>query len=102
MRIIARRMLKNYWENYKGANQPALESALKAWFLEVRNAEWNNANEIKQQFGSASILKNGRVVFNVCGNNFRLVVSVNFERKIVFTRWVGTHEEYDQIDVEEI
>lgn len=102
MRVISLPTIREYWESYEGANQPALENSLKAWYYETRHAEWNNANEIKQKYGNASILKNGRVVFNICGNNFRLIVGVNYGRKIVYIKWIGTHEEYDAIDAEEV
>ena len=80
----------------------SLEQALKAWFREVKRAQWNNANELKQKYRSASILKNGRVVFNICGNKFRLIVGVNYSVKVVYIKWLGTHTEYDDIDAEEV
>lgn len=102
MLILSRKALRTYWETYKGADQPALEEALKAWFREVKKAQWANANALKQKYGSASILKGGRVVFNICGNKFRLVVGVNYSAKVVYVKWVGTHAEYDDIDAEEV
>jgi mRNA interferase HigB len=102
MRIISRKTIKGYWEVYGRSDQPALESALKAWYREVKKAEWQNANDVKRHYRSASILKKGRVVFNICGNKFRLVVWVNYSVGIVYIRWVGTHAEYDAIDAEEV
>lgn len=102
MQILSRRALRDYWEAYGGADQPALEEALKSWYREVKQAQWSTANQLKQKYRSASILKNGRVVFNICGNKFRLVVGVNYSVKIVYIKWVGTHTEYDDIDAEEV
>ena len=97
MHIIARKTLISYWE----ANLET-ELHLKAWFAEVQKAEWSNPAEIKAQYRSASILKNNRVVFNICGNKHRLIVRINYESKTVFIRFLGTHEEYDKINAEEI
>ena len=102
MQIISRRALKMYWESYSGSDQPALEQALKAWYREVKQARWSNANELKQKYCGASILKNGRIVFNICGNKFRLVVGVNYSLEVVYIKWLGTHTEYDDIDAEEV
>jgi len=102
MQILSKKSLRDYWEAYRGADQPALEQALKSWFREVKRAQWQNANELKQKFRSASILKNGRVVFNICGNKFRLVVGVNYSVNVVYIKWIGTHTEYDNIDSEEV
>ena len=102
MQILSRKALRDYWETYQGADQPALEQALKAWYREVKQAQWSSANELKQKYGSASVLKKGRVVFNICGRKFRLVVGVNYSVKVVYIKWVGTHTEYDGIDAEEV
>lgn len=96
------RRRRDYWESYRGAEQAALEQALKSWYREVKQAQWSTANQLKQKYRSASILKNGRVVFNICGNKFRLIVGVNYSAKIVYIKWVGTHTEYDDIDAEEV
>ncbi len=97
MRIIARSTLRNFWQKHKDAEQP-----LKAWFAEAKRARWENPNQIKRQYKSASILKNGRVVFNIAGNKYRLVVRINYKSKILFIRFIGTHDDYDTINVEEI
>lgn len=83
--------------SHKDAEQP-----LKSWFREAKKAKWNSANEIKAQYSSASILKNNRVIFNIAGNKYRLVVQINYRLKIVFIRFIGTHAEYDKIDAEKI
>ncbi len=97
MRVIARKTLKDYWEK-----EPRTEQELKAWFAEAEAAEWKNPADVKAKYGNASILKDGRVVFNICGNNYRLVVWINFEFRTVYVRFVGTHKEYDKIDVQRI
>ncbi|WP_081837416.1 type II toxin-antitoxin system HigB family toxin [Xanthobacter sp. 91] len=102
MHILSMKALRDYWETYKGADQVALEQALKSWYREVKNAQWSTANEIKDKYRSASILKNGRVVFNICGNKFRLIVGVNYKLKTVYVKWVGTHADYDGINAEEV
>ena len=94
MRIIAKRTLREFWEKHSNSEQQLL-----AWYRETLKAEWNSPNEIKQAYVSASILKNSRVVFNICGNKYRLVVEINYKRKWIFIRFVGTHKEYDKIDV---
>lgn len=99
MVIIARRSLCEFWESPGRGNS---EQALKAWFAEVKAADWSNPAELKTQFRSASILKSGRVVFNICGNKYRLVVWVNYCCRTIYIKFVGTHAEYDAIDVESI
>jgi mRNA interferase HigB len=97
MRIIARSSLKQFWEKHGGAEQP-----LKAWFQEARQATWGGPSDIKAGYRSASILKNGRVVFNIGGNRYRLVVRIHYRVGLVYIRFVGTHEEYDRINAGEI
>ncbi len=100
MRIIARKTIRQYWETCPGADQPALERALKAWYREAKRARWTTSSDVKRKYGSASILKNNRVVFNICGNRFRLVARVNYSVGIVYIKWVGSHGDYDDIDAE--
>ena len=97
MRIIARKALVDFWEEYPDAEQP-----LKAWFKEVKSVEWTKPSDIKLLYRHASILQNGRAVFNIAGNKYRLVVKINYVIGIVYIRFVGTHEEYDKIDVQTI
>lgn len=97
MRVISRKRLKDYWQQ-----QPEAEQELKAWFAEAENADWAKPTDVKAKYGSASILKEGRVVFNICGNNHRLVVRINYEFHIIYIRFVGTHEKYDAIDAQTI
>lgn len=92
-RIFAKSTLREYWETY-----PETEQYLKTWYETAISSDWKTPAEIKQTYASASILKDGRVVFNVKGNSFRLVVKFNFEKQWAFIRFVGTHQEYDKID----
>lgn len=93
MRIIAGKTLINYWQKINEA-----KTELEAWFAEAKSAEWTSPADIKTMYGNASILKDGRVVFNICGNKFRLVVWINHKFKTIYIRFIGTHKEYDAID----
>lgn len=97
MRVIARKTLKDYW-----AKHPTTEQELKAWFAEVENADWKTPAEVKAKFGNASILKDGRVVFNICGNNHRLVVWINYAFHTIYIRFLGTHKEYNAINAQTV
>lgn len=100
MRIIARRILKHYVDKRAGhRDQPALKTALDAWFDEVRNATWQNAADVKRSYATASIVTADRIVFNIKGHSHRLVVAVDFEKSIVFIERIGTHADHDRIDV---
>lgn len=93
MRVIAKKILRQFWEVHDDAEEP-----LKTWYKEVFQASWTHPADIKAAFSKASILKGGRVVFNICGNKYRLVVDINYARKWVFIRFIGTHSDYDKID----
>ena len=97
MRVIAKKILREYWEKQAGA-----EGQLKTWYKEACKAKWNSPNDIKSEYPKASILKSGRVVFNICGNKYRLIVQINCFRKWVFIRFIGTHRECDMIDADKI
>jgi mRNA interferase HigB len=97
MRIIARNTLIKFWEVHPDAEQP-----LKSWFDETQNALWDTPNELKKQFRNASIITKKRVVFNIKGNSYRLIVDIEYRIGIVFIIWIGTHKEYDNINVKEI
>jgi mRNA interferase HigB len=100
MRIIARRTLKQFVDARAGhRDKPALKAALDAWYAEVRAAEWSNTADVKRHYATASIIAADRIVFNIKGNSYRLVVAVDFEKAIVFIKWIGTHADYDRIDV---
>jgi mRNA interferase HigB len=100
MRIIAKRTLTDFVQNnphYSDAKAP-----LEAWHSEVKKAQWQTPTEIKAQYRNASILKSGRVVFNIAGNKYRLVVSINFPAQIVYIKFIGSHQEYDKINVNKL
>lgn len=97
MRIIARKTLKSFWEKH-----PDSEEALTAWFRIAEDADWAKPSDVKTTLRSASILKDGRVVFNIHGNVYRLVVWINYEYRVIYIRFVGTHTQYDKIDVQTI
>lgn len=97
MRIIARPKLKAFADKHPGAKAP-----LDAWWAEARSAQWESPADIKASYRSASILKGGRVVFNIGGNKYRLIVKFDYKKGIGFVRFVGTHGEYDRIDAERV
>jgi mRNA interferase HigB len=97
LNVIARRTLRTYWEGH-----PDAEAQLKAWYVEAKHATWRIPQDIKKRYGSASFPGNNRVVFNICGNKYRLVVHIKYEFKTVYIRFIGTHAEYGRIDVKEI
>jgi mRNA interferase HigB len=100
MRIIARRTLKRFVEERAGhKDQPALKAAVDAWFDEVRRAQWTGSADVKRSYRAASIVSGERVVFNIKGNDYRLVVAIDYQKGIVWIKWIGTHAEYDRIDV---
>jgi mRNA interferase HigB len=82
--------------------QPALKAALDSWFAEVSKATWTSTADIRRLYASASIVSADRIVFDIQGNDYRLVVAVDFEKAIVWIKWVGTHKHYDRIDVKEV
>lgn len=100
MRIIARRTLREFVATLAGQkDQPAVKAALDAWFDEAKKARWANSADLKRSYATASIVSAERIVFNIKGNAYRLVVAVDFEKAIVWIKWIGTHKNYDRIDV---
>lgn len=100
MRIIAKRTLRQFWETHpRGAEA---RTPLQVWYSTVEEKDWASPADVKATYGDASILKNNRVVFNIAGNKFRLVARINYPYRIVYIRFVGTHDEYDRTDVETI
>lgn len=96
-RIFSKSTLRLFWEEH-----PDSEQYLKTWFDIAQNAEWKTPSDVKQAYANASILKNNRVVFNIKGNTYRLVAKINYEKQWIFIRFVGTHNDYDKIDANEI
>jgi len=97
MRVIAIKTLRDYWEKF-----PLAKESLLSWHEESMIADWNNHNELKTQYRNASIISNKRVVFNIHGNNYRLIVDIEYHLKIVFIVWFGNHKEYDKINVKKV
>jgi mRNA interferase HigB len=93
MRIIAKRTLREFWERHPDAQQ-----ALETWYDDTKQAMWRTPSDIKRIYKNASILPNNRVVFNIKGNTYRLVIAMNYAYGITYIRFIGTHHEYDQID----
>lgn len=97
MHVISRRRLKEFWESH-----PDARSSLESWFADVRHANWRKPDDIKAVYRNASIIGSNRVVFNVKGNRYRLVVCVQYTYQIVFIRFIGTHQEYGRVNAETI
>ncbi len=96
MRVIAKSRLREFWQRFPDAEGPLL-----AWFREVEKEDWGSPAKVKEKYRSASFVGN-RVVFNIKGNTYRLVVLINYPLRIVFIRFIGTHKEYDAINVKEV
>jgi len=96
-RIFSKSTLRAFWEVHIESEQ-----YLKTWYETVKNADWKSPNDVKFTYANASILKNSRIVFNIKGNSFRLIAKFNFEKQWVFIRFIGTHQDYNQIDAETV
>lgn len=92
-RIISKRTLVEFWEKH-----PDSKIHIETWYETVRNAKWSKPSDVKSFYAKASILKNSRIVFNIKGNEYRLVVKVEYKKQWIFVRFIGTHEQYNQID----
>jgi len=97
VRIIAIGTLRNFWEINRDA-----EEALKAWYQEVGRADWVTPHQVKEMYRNASVIADNRIVFNIAGNKYRLIVKFNYSYRIGYVRFIGTHAEYDRIDVEKV
>lgn len=97
MRVIAKRALQQFCNR-----EPRAQDSILAWYAEALAAQWETPADVKAKYGNASILKEGRGVFNICGNDFRLVVWINYEFFTIYVRFIGTHAEYDEIDAQTI
>jgi Uncharacterized protein conserved in bacteria len=95
MRVISRKILRQFWEKHPDARQP-----LQAWYADVKHATWKRSSDIKAVYQSASFISNNRIVFNIRGNKYRTIVVIEYRFGIVFIRFVGTHQEYDRINAE--
>ena len=99
MRIIAFRSLREFWEKPEYADS---EASLRSWYHDAKSANWKNSNELKKQYKNASIVGEGRVVFNIKGNTYRLVVAIDNEFQVIFVRFLGTHQQKDKIEAKTI
>jgi len=100
MRVIALSKLRAFWEGnsaFADAREPTL-----AWYRHVLKADWKSPSDVKQDFGTASILRDGRVVFNIAGNKYRLVAWINYPYRVAYVRFFGTHAQYDKINAQSI
>lgn len=103
VRVIARKTLRQFVDALKGSKeQKAVKSALDSWFHEVLRANWKGPADVVKAYANASIVGRDRVVFNIKGNDYRLVVAINYRHQIVFIKWVGSHADYDNIDVKTV
>ncbi len=96
-RIFAKSTLREFWEKH-----PDSELYLKTWYDTAMSADWKTPNDVKKSYASASILKDSRIVFNIRGNSYRMVIKFNFEHELAFVRFIGTHSDYDKIDANNI
>jgi mRNA interferase HigB len=100
MRVIARSTLSRFIGTLAGLkDRAAVKAALEAWYYEVKSAAWSSPAEVKRAYANASIIGSERVVFNIKGNSYRLVAAVDYQRQAVFIKWLGSHADYDRIDV---
>lgn len=97
MRVIALKTLREFWEQHADAEQ-----ALRAWHHDVKKATWRTPTDIKAIYRNASFIANNRVVFNIKGNQYRIVVAIQYQHRAVYIRFVGTHEEYDKVDATKV
>ena len=97
MRVIAKKILRTFWKDH-----PDCEQQLKSWYKEAVKATWSNPNQIKSAYPSASILEKNRICFNIKGNQYRLIIKVNYDYQMVWIRFIGTHSDYDKIDANKI
>jgi mRNA interferase HigB len=94
MRIYSRGTLRDFWEKH-----PDSEQQLRTWYKTFNQTEFQNPNEIKVILGSADLIGNGNIIFNICGNHYRLIAQFNYEKHLVFLLFIGTHREYDNLDI---
>ena len=97
MRVFSKRTLREFWERHADAERP-----LRDWYHDADDADWDTPAAVRAQFANASIIAGNRVVFNIKGNDYRLVVNINYRRRAVYIRFIGTHAEYDRINAAEV
>ena len=97
MRVLSRKSLRQFWDKHQDAREP-----LQAWYADVKHANWKRPSDIKATYQTASFISNNRIVFNIKGNKYRIIVVVEYRFGMVFIRFIGTHQEYDRINPETI
>lgn len=97
MRVIAKKILREFWQKHEDAEQ-----ALKSWYQEAEKASWQSPREIVLEYPSASFLEGNRIVFNIKGNHYRLIIKINYHYQIIWIRFIGTHSQYDKINAKTI
>lgn len=97
MRVIAKRTLRQFWEDH-----PDAEGPLRDWYTIAVKADWRNPGAVKRQYRNASFVAGNRVIFNIAGNKYRLVVKLRYDKRLIFVRFIGAHKDYDLIDVRTI
>jgi len=99
MRILSKKTLKDFYEQSIYSDS---KSALESWHKEVLKLDWNNPNEVKEMYRSASIIEDTKVIFNIAGNKYKLIITINYYAKIVFIKFIGTHKQYNKINIEDL
>jgi len=97
LRVIAKKIVRDFW-----AKHPDCEQQLKSWYSEVEDATWKNPNQVKKEYPTSSILEDNKIVFNIKGNNYRLIIKINYYYQMIRIRFIGTHSQYDKIDATKI
>jgi len=100
MRILSRSTLRDFWESHPDTEEALKTWYLKTWYYEASHADWQSPADVKTAHRNASIIANNRVVFNIKGNSYRLIVAIRYDLGIIFIRFIGTHAEYDKVDAE--
>lgn len=94
---MLKKTLREFWIKH-----PDCEEQMKSWYQEAENSEWINPNDVKKDYPSASILGDNRIVFNIKGNHYRIIIKINYDYQMIWIRFVGTHSEYDKINANKI
>lgn len=97
MRVIAKKTLRDFWEKYPDSQEP-----LENWYYEAIKADWSSPQQIKEKFRNVSIVSDNRVIFNIKGNDYRLIVKINYPHRLIYIRFVGTHKQYDTVEATQI
>ncbi len=97
MRVIAKKTLRDFWDKHNDS-----KGQLQSWYQEAKKAKWKGPGDIKVLYPSASVLAGNRVVFNIKGNSYRLIVRINYDYGIVWIRFLGTHAQYDKVDAKKV